>query len=126
MKSVPILFVLAALPLIAAAPVTFNKDIAPLTNEYCAPCHRPGQAGPFSLLTYSDVKKRAGLIAAVTKSRYMPPWLPEHGYGQFAGERRLTDAQLHTIQQWVADGMLEGSPGRCAADATVHSRLAVG
>ncbi len=110
MKSVPILFVLAALPLIAAAPVTFNKDIAPLTNEYCAPCHRPGQAGPFSLLTYSDVKKRAGLIAAVTKSRYMPPWLPEHGYGQFAGERRLTDAQLHTIQQWVADGMLEGSP----------------
>lgn len=110
MKSVPILFVLAALPIVGAEPVTFNKNIAPITNEYCAPCHRPGQAGPFSLLTYSDVKKRAGQVAAVTKTRYMPPWLPEHGYGTFADERRLTDTQLHTIQQWVTDGLLEGSP----------------
>ena len=110
MKSVPILLILAALPAVGAEPVTFYRNIAPLINEFCAPCHRPGQAGPFSLLTYSDVKKRAGQVAAVTKSRYMPPWLPEHGYGQFAEERRLTDAQLRTIQQWVTDGLLEGSP----------------
>jgi Flp pilus assembly protein TadD len=122
MKSVPILFVLAGLPAIGAAPVTFNKDIAPITNEYCAPCHRPGQAGPFSLLTYSDVKKRAGQVAAVTKSRYMPPWLPEHGYCTFADERRLSDAQLRTIQQWVTDGLLEGS----AADAPAPPRFTPG
>jgi Flp pilus assembly protein TadD len=96
--------------LIHAAPVTFYKDIAPITNEYCAPCHRPGQAGPFTLLTYEDVRKRATLIAAVTKSRYMPPWLPESGYGHFADERRLTDAQIHLIQEWVATGLLAGSP----------------
>ena len=110
MKSVPIFLILVVLPALSAGQVTFNKEIAPLTNEFCAPCHRPGQAGPFSLLTYSDVKKRAGQIAAVTKSRYMPPWLPEHGYGQFADERRLSDAQLQTIQEWVREGLAEGSP----------------
>ena len=30
-------------------------------------------------------------IAAVTGSRYMPPWKPEPGFGDFAGERRLSD-----------------------------------
>jgi len=40
----------------------------------------------------------------------MPPWLPEHGYGEFAGERRLSPEQLGTIQQWVKEGALEGNP----------------
>ena len=93
-----------------AAPVTFYQSIAPITNEYCAPCHRPGQAGPFSLLTYDDVRKRAGQIAAVTKSRYMPPWLPEPGYGHFADERRLSNAQIQMISDWVTGGMLAGTP----------------
>ncbi len=97
----------------AAKPATFYKDIAPILFHQCAPCHRPGEAGPFSLLTYQDASKRAGLIAAVTRSRYMPPWLPEPGYGDFAGEHRLTNAQIETIQQWVRAGAPEGA----AADA---------
>jgi hypothetical protein len=64
----------------ASAP-TYNKDIAPILNAQCAICHRPGEVAPFSLLTYQDVAKRAGLIATVTAKRYMPPWLPEPGYG---------------------------------------------
>ena len=92
-----------------APATTFYKDIAPLTNQYCVSCHRPGEAGPFSLLTYEDVKKRGAQIAAVTKSRYMPPWLPEHGYGHFADERRLTDQQIRTIGEWVRDGMAAGN-----------------
>src|ERR1035437_10127540 len=82
----------------AAAPaVTYHKHIAPILFKYCAPCHRPGESGPFSLLTYADARKRAGLIAAVTRRRYMPPWLPAPGYGEFADERRLTDAQIEQI-----------------------------
>ncbi len=89
---------------------TFHKDIAPILFAECAPCHRPGETGPFSLLTYPDARKRASLIATVTRSRYMPPWLPEAGYGDFANERRLTDAQIETIQRWVQTGTPEGSP----------------
>ena len=95
----------------AAAPViTYHKDIAPILFEYCAPCHRPGEAGPFSLLTYADARKRASLIASVTRRRYMPPWLPAPGYGDFANERRLTATQIEQIGNWVSLGAPEGNP----------------
>jgi Flp pilus assembly protein TadD/mono/diheme cytochrome c family protein len=92
----------------APAQPNFAHDIAPIVYHSCSPCHRPGEAGPFPLLTYDDVKKRSAQIAAVTRSRYMPPWLPEHGYGEFADERRLTDEQIRTIAKWVEEGAPEG------------------
>lgn len=87
---------------------TFNRNIAPLVFEYCAACHHPGGSGPFSLMTYQEVRKRARQIAVVTQSRYMPPWPPEPGYGDFVGARHLSDEQLSLIQQWVDAGMPEG------------------
>jgi len=65
---------------------------------------------PFTLLEYSDVRKHVRQIAAVTKSRFMPPWLPESGYGDFARERRLSNEQVETIQRWVQEGAIEGNP----------------
>lgn len=90
--------------------LTFSKDIAPIIFTNCAVCHHPGGSAPFSLLSYPDVKKRAQQIVSVTKKRYMPPWLPEPGYGEFVGERRLTDTQISTIQLWVNQGAPEGDP----------------
>jgi hypothetical protein len=78
--------------------------------KHCAGCHRPGQSAPFSLLSYGDVKKHARDIARVTLQRYMPPWLPEPGYGQFTDERRLSEDDIGTIQQWVDQGALQGNP----------------
>jgi hypothetical protein len=63
----------------AAPPITFFRDIAPIMNRNCSPCHKPGEAAPFPLLTYEDVKRHAQQIVDVTKRRYMPPWLPEAG-----------------------------------------------
>ena len=89
--------------------VTFNGKIAKIVHERCASCHRPGQAAPFSLLTYEDVSKRAKLVRAVTQTRYMPPWHAEPGHGKFRGERRMTDEEVDILAQWVASGALEGS-----------------
>src|SRR5262245_20530870 len=89
-------------------PVTFNKDVAPLIFEHCTACHRPGEVAPFSLMTYDDVKSRARLIADATSRRYMPPWMPESGHGEFNGTRQLSDADIQTIQEWVEDGTVEG------------------
>jgi hypothetical protein len=50
-------------------------------------------------------------IVKATQSRYMPPWLPEPGYGHFQDERRLTDEQIRTVAAWVAAGKPEGSEG---------------
>ncbi|HJQ26146.1 MAG TPA: tetratricopeptide repeat protein [Blastocatellia bacterium] len=90
--------------------LTFNKDIAPIIFQNCAVCHHPGGPAPFSLLTFQDVKKRAKQITIVTKSRYMPPWLPEPGAGEFVGARRLSEAQIGVIKQWVEQGAVEGAP----------------
>jgi hypothetical protein len=90
--------------------LTFTKDIAPIIWTRCAACHRPGEIGPFSLLTYDDVKRRATLIGTVTSRRLMPPWKPEPGKGAFQGDRRLPDAELQKLQQWIAAGAPEGNP----------------
>jgi Flp pilus assembly protein TadD/mono/diheme cytochrome c family protein len=90
--------------------VTFTKDIAPIVFANCAACHHPGGAGPFSLLTYDGVRKRAKQIAAVTAARYMPPWPPERGKGRFEGERRLSDEQIGLLRRWVDAGAPEGDP----------------
>ena len=88
--------------------LTFSKDVAPIVFGQCARCHRPGQAAPFNLLSYSDVKKRAKQIVKVTAKGYMPPWLPVPGYGDFADERRLSVEEIGVVKQWLAEGSIEG------------------
>jgi Tfp pilus assembly protein PilF len=65
---------------------------------------------PFSVLDYASVRRHAPAIARAVKTRAMPPWLPEPGYGTFAHERRLTDEQIALIATWVAQGAPEGEP----------------
>jgi thiol-disulfide isomerase/thioredoxin/mono/diheme cytochrome c family protein len=90
--------------------VTFAEHIAPLVFTNCATCHRPGQAAPFSLLTYADARKHAKTMLRVMQDRYMPPWQPEPGHGSFRGERRLSDSQINLFEKWVKAGMVEGDP----------------
>ena len=104
------------------AHVTFNHDIAPIVFRSCATCHRPGEAAPFSLLNYSDVKKHARQIVDVTQSRAMPPWLPEPQKLKFADELRLSDAEINLIRSWVEQGEVEGE----AADLPPAPRFVEG
>jgi len=94
----------------ASGKVTFNRDIAPILFANCSRCHRPDQAAPFSLLTYADASRHAKQIVEVTKSRLMPPWKAVPGINHFKDERRLTDAEIELIAEWVADGKAEGDP----------------
>jgi Tetratricopeptide repeat len=107
MKILAALLLFGTLGIAVAA--DFNHDIAPIVFAHCASCHHDGEAAPFSLVTYEDVKKRAKQIADVTRRRYMPPWLPEHGFGDFADEQRLSEDQIEAISAWVKAGAPEGS-----------------
>jgi len=97
-------------PTVAAQTITFCKDIAPILYAQCASCHRPHEAAPFPLLTYDDAKRHAAQIAAVTARRYMPPWPPAPGNGDFAGARRLADSQIDLLARWARSGAPEGNP----------------
>src|ERR1700722_132925 len=105
-----------------AAQVTFNHDIAPIMFRSCSVCHRPEEAAPFSLLTYSDAKKHARQIVEVTRSHAMPPWLPEPQELKFSDELRLTDAEINLIQRWVEQGAIEGA----AADLPAQPKFVEG
>jgi Tfp pilus assembly protein PilF len=61
-------------------------------------------------LTYADVRRRAQAIATAARTRYMPPWKPEPGAGEFVDVRRLTDEQIDVLQRWVTQGTVEGEP----------------
>jgi mono/diheme cytochrome c family protein len=88
---------------------TYGRDIAPILYRSCASCHRPGESGPFSLLSYEDAKRFAPQIAAAVGARSMPPWLPAHRYGDFANESRLTEDEIRLIVDWVKSGAPQGA-----------------
>ena len=94
---------------VAAERVTFTRDVAPIVFTHCAPCHHDGGAGPFPLLSYADVRRRARQIVKVTGARVMPPWPPVEGHGRFKGERGLDPAQIATLARWVELGAVEGA-----------------
>jgi hypothetical protein len=81
--------------------VTWSEHIAPVIFKNCTPCHRPGEAGPFELLSYHDAVKNANKIKFVTSTRFMPPWPADPHYVHFAGERVLSDSDIELIKKWV-------------------------
>ncbi len=91
-------------------PITFNKHVAPILWNNCARCHRPGEVGPFSLLTYRDAAKRASFLREVIESGQMPPWKAHPGAGVFLDAARLSVLEKETLAQWVASGCAEGDP----------------
>ena len=99
-----------ALEAAPAGPVTFARDVAPIVFERCAVCHHPNGSAPFSLLTYETARPHATQIAVMTKTRVMPPWKSEPGYGDFIGHHPLTDDEIRVLQRWVEDGAPQGDP----------------
>jgi hypothetical protein len=94
----------------AAARVTFTEHVAPILFANCTTCHRPGEAAPFTLMSYDDARRRGRLIAAVTGAGVMPPWKAAPGDYAFANERRLSAVEIDQLRRWVEDGMPKGDP----------------
>ncbi len=89
--------------------VTFNEHVASIIYQKCTGCHRPGEAGPFNLITYKDVYRRKKTIVKVTHSGYMPPWPADRTYSSFVGELYLSDYEKQIIKKWVEQGAKEGN-----------------
>ncbi len=90
------------------SPVTWSKDILPIFQRRCQECHRPGEIGPFSLLSYADTLGWAEMIREVVVDRRMPPWHASHEFGEFANDPRLNDEEIELVERWVSEGAPEG------------------
>lgn len=96
--------------------ITYHRDIAPLLQANCQSCHRPGEVGPFALMTYKQAVKWADGILSETKEHRMPPWKPAPN-DLLAAPRHLSPSDVKKIETWVASGMPEGNPKDAPAPA---------
>jgi peroxiredoxin len=96
-------------PLAKTGPVTYHRDVLPILQNHCQTCHRPGEVGPFSLMTYKQAVNWAADIKTYTHKRIMPPWKPAGGV-EFLDERKLSDRELKTLAAWADNGTPEGDP----------------
>ncbi|MCA9137156.1 MAG: hypothetical protein KDB00_10365, partial [Planctomycetales bacterium] len=90
--------------------VTFTKHIAPILNEHCVSCHRPGEIAPFTLGSYEEVLGWEDTILEVIADNRMPPWSADPAHGSFSNDPRLSDRDRELIITWVDNGMPKGDP----------------
>jgi hypothetical protein len=88
--------------------VTFYKNVLPVLQKNCQTCHRPGEIAPASFLSYESTRPWAKAIKTAVLSKKMPPWFADPHVGQFANDRSLSEADIHTLVSWVDAGAPEG------------------
>ena len=88
------------------ADVTFARDIAPILQQKCHSCHRPGTAAPMSLLRYEEARPLAQKIKERVVALEMPPWHLSKAVGiqEFKNDRSLTQRQIDAIVAWADAG----------------------
>ena len=90
--------------------VTFARDIAPVLQKNCQGCHRPGEAAPFSLLTYEQARPWARAMKEAVLLKKMPPWFADPHYGKFSNDRSLAQKDVDTLVAWADGGTPLGDP----------------
>ncbi|MEM9052574.1 MAG: cytochrome c, partial [Bacteroidota bacterium] len=90
--------------------LTFWDDAAIVIFENCTPCHHSDGAGPFSLTSFEDVKKRTKTLRQVVADDYMPPWPADPTYSRFKDEKFLSEKEKQTLISWIDQGAIEGTP----------------
>ena len=106
---------------------TFAKDVASIIQKNCQQCHRAGQVGPFSLVTYEQARKRAGDIASQVLDRKMPPWKPDPTVGPgFQHSKALSEDEIAIIAAWAEAGAPEGDKADLPTPPTYRDGWALG
>lgn len=90
--------------------LTWYKDILPIVQKRCQGCHTSGGIGPFTLVSYDDVKTKGTLLKWVIETRRMPPWMPDEQCQPVRNSRRLSELERTSILNWIAQKMPEGNP----------------
>jgi len=76
---------------------TYTKDVAPILQKHCQSCHRPGEAAPFSMLTYEETRPWAGAVKVAVRSKTMPPWYADPQIGHFSQDSFHSQEGIDTM-----------------------------
>lgn len=103
-----------------AGSVTWARDVATIVYSKCAECHRPGQLGPMSLMSYAEARPWAKAIRNAVMSGQMPPWSVDQSERKFKYDLSLSDEQKSILDRWAAQGAPEGDASQ-APPAPVYT-----
>lgn len=90
---------------------TYYRDIEPVLNRRCVPCHQPDSVGPFGLRTYEEAYDHRALVAVSVEGGLMPPMPASdedcHPLDDF---RTMSAQEREMIAIWVDEGAPRGEP----------------
>src|SRR5687768_7685031 len=100
---------LVFVPFVTSAAPTFYKDVLPVLQNRCQECHRAGEIGPASFMTYKETRPWAKAIREAVISKKMPPWFAEPAHGKWVNDRSLSKQEIDTLVAWADAGAAEGN-----------------
>ena len=79
---------------------SFSKDILPLINNKCAPCHTTGNSGGHTWTNYDEVFADKNLILSAINHEPSTSNMPQ-------GENKLSEDIIEMFDCWVINGALD-------------------
>ncbi len=88
--------------------ITYHAHVSRIVQRKCQSCHRPGENGPFPLMTFEDVKGNAPMIRWVVEKRTMPPWFAGDESLECRNDLSLSEIERASLMAWIDAGTPEG------------------
>lgn len=88
--------------------ISYSETIAPMLQEKCAGCHRPGGIGPWAMTGHEIVQGFSPMIRETVLTKRMPPWHADPEVGEFLHDMSLSDDEARTLVHWIDAGASRG------------------
>jgi hypothetical protein len=82
----------------------YAKEVAPLLQQHCVKCHRPGDIGSFAMTSHAGVAQHAYALRANLLEGLMPPWHADAPKGTFVNDQSLAPGDVAKLVAWVDAG----------------------
>ena len=90
------------------AQISYSETIAPMLQDNCVNCHRPGGIGPWAMTDYNMVRGFSLMMREVVRTQRMPPWHADPTVGHFSNDRSLSAEETQTLVHWIEAGAPRG------------------
>lgn len=92
--------------------LTYHANVRPIVEQNCVSCHSEGGIAPDDLnfSSWDGVEPVISFIKTQVGERRMPPFQADESCNDYKESLRLSQEDVETVMQWIAEGALEGDP----------------
>jgi len=104
-----------AKPVASSSEITYHNRVSRILQQNCQKCHRPGEVGPFPLLSYEDAVRNKGMMKYVVSNELMPPWFASGSDHEWGNDQSLSERDREDLLAWIDAGCPKGDPKNAVA-----------